>query len=38
MRNDDDSIKVELLQKSPFKDIELVFDHKKIFEDANLLN
>lgn len=38
MRNGDDSIKVELLHKSSLKDIELVFDHNKIFEDANLLN
>lgn len=38
MRSGDDSKKVELLPKNQLKDIELAFDHKKILEDANLLN
>ena len=38
MRSGDDSKKVELLPKNQLKDTELAFDHKKILEDANLLN
>jgi len=38
MRSGDDSKKVELIPKNQLKDVELAFDHKKILEDANLLN
>ncbi len=38
MRSGDDSKKVELIPKNQLKVIELAFDHKKILEDANLLN
>ena len=38
MRSGDDSKKVELLSKNQLKDVELAFDHKKILEDANILN
>ena len=38
MKSGDDSKKVELIPKNQLKDIELAFDHKKIIEDANLLN
>ncbi len=38
MKYGDDSKKVERLPKNQLKDIELAFDHKKILEDANLLN
>ena len=38
MRSGDDSKKVELFNKNQLKDVELAFDHKKILEDANLLN
>ena len=38
MRSGDDSRKVELLPKNQLKDIELAFDHKKILEDAKLLD
>ena len=38
MRSGDDSKNVLLIPKNQLKDIELAFDHKKILEDANLLN
>jgi hypothetical protein len=38
MRSGDDSKKVELIPKNELKDIELAFGHKKILEDADLLN
>jgi len=38
MRSGDDSKKVERLPKNQLKDIELAFDHKKILEDADLIN
>jgi len=38
MRSGDDSKNVLLIPKKQLKDIELAFDHKKILEDANLLN
>jgi len=38
MRAGDDSKKVFLLPKYQIKNIELAFDHNRIFEDADLLN
>ena len=38
MKSGDDSKKVELIPKNKLQFIELAFDHKKILEDANLLN
>jgi len=38
MRSGDDSKKVEMIPKNQLKDVELAFDHKKILEDADLLN
>ncbi|MFX0145120.1 MAG: NUDIX domain-containing protein [Candidatus Hodarchaeota archaeon] len=38
MRSGDDSKEVELIPKQRLKDLELAFDHKKILNEANMLD
>ena len=38
MRSGDDSKEVELMPKQRLKNLELAFDHKKILNEANMLD